>query len=210
MGAGCFLGWKFYSNEKLNLGRGKIQSRLELDSHSGFTIYDIPGNSGGFRFVERLKIRGITSQMVTISTANEARGLAALGKLRERGAVQGSRVDFPIVASAKGEAWTAKEFDQTLKGIPITNLEQKGGPYVVVYGINNCPHTNRAMESLRAKSISFEYADLNANPANPGRAMAHLIDSGYSESKFDTPVIEVNGYARPRLSIQEVETRLGN
>ncbi len=81
---------------------------------------------------------------------------------------------------------------------------------MIVYGVNNCPETNAAIRNLKAKKIPY------TSPRHQRRcrsewagARRHLIYTGYPRDKTcETSIIEVDGYARPRLPSAEVEARL--
>ena len=100
-------------------------------------------------------------------------------------------------------------FFSAVSQLPIVDFHPgKTNPYVIVYGISNCIYTARAKEELDRFGIPYEYIDLNSDaPRYMGEIDARLQASGYLESSYQTPIIEVNGYMRPRLSIDSVITK---
>src|SRR5947199_191298 len=81
-------------------------------------------------------------------------------------------------------------FYKAISELKVVDLHPgKQKPYVIVYGVANCPYTARAKERLNQMGIKYEYIDLNSDAARyMGELPARLQASGDTNDSYTTPL----------------------
>ena len=182
-----------------HLSAARLVNALRADqkTHSTITVYSLPGHPITYRAIETLKIYGFDSTLVPVRSMEEMKTIPNLPQ---------DMTTLPIFQLPYDGVVSADAFFSAVTQLPVVDFhEGKAHPYLIVYGIDNCAYTTAAKEALNQYGIPYEYIDLNADaPRYMGEVEARLKASGYQETRYQTPIIEVNGYMRPRLDIDTI------
>lgn len=183
---------KHLSDEKLVTALATYQKANEK-----IIVYSLPEHPMTYRALETLKIYGFESQLVPVRSLQEMKAIPHLPE---------DLNSVPIFQLPYDQMVSADSFFSAVSQLPVIDFHAgKERPYVIVYGIANCIYTTRAKEELDHYGIPYDYIDLNSDPARyTGEVEARLQASGYNENSYQTPIIEVNGFMRPRLDINTI------
>lgn len=160
-------------------------------------VYSLPGHPMAYRALETLKMYGFDSELFPVNSIEDMKIIPNLPQ---------DLTTVPIFKLPFNQLVSSEEFFSAVGQLSVVDFHPgKTSPYVIVYGISNCIYTQHAKEELDRAGIPYEYIDLNSDaPRYMGEVDARLQASGYQENSYQTPIIEVNGYMRPRLDISTV------
>jgi glutaredoxin len=175
-------------------------------SNAVIIVYSPQGQPPTYRALETLKMYGFTPELSSVSDKQSL--LALLPSLKTE--ANNGNLYFPLFQLPNGKVIDSETFYNAI--IQTTLVDFHPGqkkPYVIVYGIANCPYTAHAEQELSNANIGYDYVDLNSDPARyMGELEARLFVSGYQGTSYDTPLIEVDGYIRPRANAEEIISKL--
>jgi glutaredoxin len=166
-------------------------------ANSKIIVYSMPGYPTTYRALETLKIYGFDSELIPVRSLEEMKTIPHL--LQDMTTVPIFRLPFDELVSTDA-------FFSAIAKLPVVDFHAgKVHPYIIVYGVANCIYTSRAKEDLDKLGVPYEYIDMNSDaPRYMGEVEARLQASGYQENNYQTPIVEVNGYMRPRMDIDTV------
>ncbi len=166
-------------------------------ANSKIIIYSQPGQPMTYKALETLKMYGFDSELIPINSLEEMKALPNLPN---------DLTTVPIFKLPFDQWVSSDEFFTAVTNLSVVDFHSgKTPPYVIVYGIANCIYTQHAKDELDRAGIPYEYIDLNSDaPRYIGEVEARLQASGYQENSYQTPIIEVNGYMRPRLDASTI------
>ncbi len=169
-------------------------------SNSKIIIYSLPGHPMTYRALETLKIYGFESTLIPVRSMEDMKTIPHVPE---------DMTTLPIFQRPDDQLVSTDAFFSAISQLPIVDLHVgKVHPYVILYGVSNCIYTNHAKEELDRFGIPYEYIDMNSDaPRYMGEVEARMQASGYKDNSYQTPIIEVNGYMRPRLDIDSVIER---
>lgn len=192
------------SNTNLSALTAKLHA-LQNNPHQQIIIYGpehIPQTIEGETY---LKIYGIQETVNNTQTADDL--LKKIPSLKQENI---AHYTIPIFVLPDGEVDDSATLYPALAQLKAVDLHPgKTPPYIILYGVANCPYTARAKQQLDALGVAYEYIDLNSDAARyMGELGARLKVSGYQQEEYQTPLLEINGYVRPRSGVSEMISRI--
>lgn len=185
----------------------EITNTLQLlqNHHVKVTVFSVPGNPITYRAMETLTIYGFEPNLVPVN------GMEDLQKVLPKDALSNS-VSVPLFELPDGQIIKSETFFAAVEGLQPVNINgDKQKPYIVLYGIENCPYTSAARAELDQRGIPYQYIDMNTDAARyMGVVETRMRASGYKENSYNTPIIDVNGYMRPRMDMNTVMEKYYN
>ena len=172
------------------------------------TVVSVPDNPWTVDATETLKIYGYKSNLITVNSEDQLRSVfpsMSTNTIRN--------IHFPIALLPNGTIMQKDLFYSVMKTLPIQNLHEGVKiPYIIIYGIENCPYTSNVKNQLDARGIPYQYVDINSDPVQiTGEVEARMHAIGVNGDVISTPIVEVNGYIdfvrSGRLTINDILSR---
>ena len=208
MAAGALvISFLVYGQNQKRLDNKAVAQIVRTITTSKVKVYSVANDRTTLTAKEEMDLYGLDYEIVEVHDPKELKDLGIQDRLIKRGLASVDKMSLPVYEVAD-ELFDRKQMNLALKKIQPMNFHpEKEEPYIVVYGVNNCAFTSQVTDDLKKREIPFEYRDLNSAPGVGVRAETRMYASGYDQPNFATPIIEVNGYIRPRMAITEIIQR---
>gem|GEM_PF-4189294 len=173
----------------------------DLTPETKITFYGPPGSDTTQILNELIKFRGLSANPVPVNSIEDINSLRIMDRLIDAGVADSpDQVNLPFLL-VEDRFVTYDEFLKALEKLPLSNVFESPYPYMVVYGVQNCPYSLTAIRELESSGLKYELRDVN-DPRYRARFSALLL--AHKKTFVEWPVMDVNGHLLIKPSMDEV------
>ena len=186
---------KIFRTEDVTVTAGSV---IVMYAHTGDPV-------GGQATQMSLKFRGLTCEVVLLGSLDEIKSLGVMDKLKDAGIATTSGDDAAIglpFFKVDGKFRTREQLFKSIAHLPLVATRESPDPYIVVYGLENCPYSQKGINALDDTDMSYIFRDVNDPNHRPRyKALMEVNNINYHE----WPLMDVSGHILSNPSIEQIK-----